>query len=62
MIVVIAQLPAYAQGESFRESRMRENRTSGSTRGEWGALEGLSPSMLPHSSTLRAPGEAWLIH
>jgi len=32
---------ANAQGESFRVSRMRENRTSGSMRGEQVAMHGM---------------------
>ena len=41
MIVAIAQLPANAQGESFRVSPVRENRTLGLTRGDQFAIHGM---------------------
>jgi len=36
-----AQLPANAQGESFRESPVRENRTLGLMRGDQVAMHGM---------------------
>jgi len=45
-----AQLPANAQGESFRESRMREIRTSGLTRGEQDAMHGMR--LLSHNGEI----------
>ena len=41
MIDSTAQLPVKAQGESFRESLLRENRTMGLMRGDQVALHGM---------------------
>ena len=58
VIVPIAQLPVNAQGESFRVSPVRENRTLGLTRGDQVVMHGMRIMSRDGETLIRMYAEA----